>query len=295
MGASLKLWMAALKPPIYNTIIVPVLVGTAAAKADGHSVSLQLCWQMMLAMILLLTWCNISNDVFDAMTGVDEEKEESYVSVSGSWWGCLIVSKICLVLSFVMVRSSVQHLSDPRILYRILTSAGIAYLYQGPPFRLSYKGVGELLCFLAFGIVGTPAFYFMQAPRSQPSSLLNVCSVLVGCTTSCILFCSHFHQGEKDKLAGKLSPIVRLGTKRASELLTLLVVGVYLTVLLCFAEKIVPFKSVALIGVSVPLAKQLVDTALKFHDRKEDIRHLKISASRWHIVFHVMLSVSLIL
>ena len=37
-------------------------------------------------------------------------------------------------------------------------------------------------------------------------------SVVVGLTTASILFCSHFHQLATDKTAGKLSPIVRLGS-----------------------------------------------------------------------------------
>ena len=33
------------------------------------------------------------------------------------------------------------------------------YAYQGPPFRLSYKGLGEPICFAAFGPLATGAFY----------------------------------------------------------------------------------------------------------------------------------------
>jgi 1,4-dihydroxy-2-naphthoate octaprenyltransferase len=40
-------------------------------------------------------------------------------------------------------------------------------------------------------------------------------SVLVGLTTTGILFCSHFHQIEGDLSAGKQSPLVRLGASRA--------------------------------------------------------------------------------
>lgn len=35
---------------------------------------------------------------------------------------------------------------------------------QGPPFRLSYRGLGEPLCFLAFGPLATSAFYLAQVP-----------------------------------------------------------------------------------------------------------------------------------
>lgn len=39
-------------------------------------------------------------------------------------------------------------------------------------------------------------------------------SAIVGLTTAVILFCSHFHQIQGDMAAGKVSPLVRLGTQR---------------------------------------------------------------------------------
>lgn len=46
---------------------------------------------------------------------------------------------------------------------RMLAAAvAMGYLYQGPPFRLSYLGLGEPLCFAAFGPLATCAFYLAQ-------------------------------------------------------------------------------------------------------------------------------------
>ena len=44
------------------------------------------------------------------------------------------------------------------------------------------------------------------------SAAVVACSVVVGITTSLILFCSHFHQIPDDIAANKISPLVRLGT-----------------------------------------------------------------------------------
>lgn len=44
-------------------------------------------------------------------------------------------------------------------------AVAMGYLYQGPPFRLSYKGLGEPLCFVAFGPLATTAFYLTQVIR----------------------------------------------------------------------------------------------------------------------------------
>jgi len=45
--------------------------------------------------------------------------------------------------------------------------------------------------------------------------------VVVGITTTIILFCSHFHQIADDKAANKMSPLVRLGTANAVKVLHL--------------------------------------------------------------------------
>jgi 1,4-dihydroxy-2-naphthoate octaprenyltransferase len=103
--------------------------------------------------------------------------------------------------------------------------------------RLSYKGLGEPLCFVAFGPLATTAFYLAcsahgssqaAAAGSLPglglvqqlllpgtSSLVALLSGIVGITTTVILFCSHWHQIQGDIAAGKRSPLVRLGTHRA--------------------------------------------------------------------------------
>ena len=46
------------------------------------------------------------------------------------------------------------------------------------------------------------------------SAAVGACSVIVGITTSLILFCSHFHQIADDTAAKKLSPLVKLGTAK---------------------------------------------------------------------------------
>ena len=46
---------------------------------------------------------------------------------------------------------------------------------------------------------------------------LATAAMLVGLTTTSVLFCSHFHQVEGDIAAGKMSPLVRLGTRGGYE------------------------------------------------------------------------------
>jgi 1,4-dihydroxy-2-naphthoate octaprenyltransferase len=58
------------------------------------------------------------------------------------------------------------------------------------------------------------------------SPLVLLLSVVVGITTTVILFCSHWHQIQGDIAAGKMSPLVRLGTTNACKVSTRSVLGV---------------------------------------------------------------------
>jgi 1,4-dihydroxy-2-naphthoate octaprenyltransferase len=107
---------------------------------------------------------------------------------------------------------------------RVFCICFILSLLQCPPFRLSYQGLGEPLCFAAFGPFASTAFYLMQGSTRlfdlyialdfsfcmaiiltsggfdsemnylPLSDTILSASVLVGFTTALILFCSHFHQ-----------------------------------------------------------------------------------------------------
>ena len=109
----------------------------------------------------------------------------------------------------------------------LAAATALGHAYQGPPFRLSYKGLGEPLCFAAFGPLATGAFYLAlasgvpggsvwgglpAAPSLAQPGVMGV-AALVGLTTTAILFASHLHQEEGDRAAGKMSPVVRLGVQ----------------------------------------------------------------------------------
>jgi len=101
----------------------------------------------------------------------------------------------------------------------VLLCCGIGYLYQGPPFRLGYRGLGEPLCWLAFGPLATAAALLVLAPQG-PGPIPWQTALALGSgpalATTLVLFCSHFHQIEQDAAHGKRSPVVRLGTARAA-------------------------------------------------------------------------------
>ncbi|MFO5476704.1 MAG: 2-carboxy-1,4-naphthoquinone phytyltransferase, partial [Dolichospermum sp.] len=61
-----KLWMAAIKPPMYSVAIMPIWVGSAVAFRETKIFNFTIFSLFIAASILILAWENISNDVFDA-------------------------------------------------------------------------------------------------------------------------------------------------------------------------------------------------------------------------------------
>ena len=63
-----RLWMAAIKPPMYTVAIMPIFWGTALAYEAMGRINGLIFGLFLSAAILILAWENISNDVFDSET-----------------------------------------------------------------------------------------------------------------------------------------------------------------------------------------------------------------------------------
>ncbi|HTL89803.1 MAG TPA: 2-carboxy-1,4-naphthoquinone phytyltransferase, partial [Leptolyngbya sp.] len=208
-----KLWFAAIKPPMYSVAVMPIWVGSAVAFAETRSLNLLVFFTFLVSAILILAWENLSNDVFDSETGVDVNKANSVVNITGNKSLVFWISNLCLVSGLLGILSIALFQHDFTVIGLILACCAIGYVYQGPPFRLSYKGWGEILCFIAFGPLAFAAAYYSQTQAWSNANF--AASIGVGIATSLVLFCSHFNQVNDDAAIGKKSPVVRLGAKRS--------------------------------------------------------------------------------
>src|ERR671932_1150661 len=212
-----KLWLAAIKTPMYSDAIIPIWVGTAVAYGETRIINGAIFSTFLMSAILIIAWLNLSNDVFDSETGIDKNKAHSLVNLTGNKALIFWLAKLFLAVGVLGIGAISWWQKDPTVILLVVLCCALGYTYQGPPFRLGYQGLGEIICFFTFGPLAFAAAYYSQ---TQTWSATNfAASVIVGITTSIILFCSHFHQVEDDIAAGKRSPIVRLGTKRGAQVL----------------------------------------------------------------------------
>ncbi|OUL18502.1 2-carboxy-1,4-naphthoquinone phytyltransferase [Nostoc sp. RF31YmG] len=287
-----KLWMAAIKPPMYSVAIMPIWVGTAVAFAETKNFHAAVFSTFIAAAILILAWENISNDVFDSETGIDKNKHHSLVNLTGKKLVVFWLGNLCLGLGLLGILAIALWQQDLTVIGIILLCCALGYMYQGPPFRLGYQGLGEILCFFAFGPLAVGAAYYSQTQAWSMTSLLA--SVIVGIVTSLILFCSHFHQVDDDIAAGKRSPIVRLGTQKASQVLTWFTASIYPLTLILVLWGIFPVWTL-LSWLSLPFAVKLCRHVQKNHNQPDKVNNCKFIAVAVHFWACLLLGVGFVI
>ncbi|MEB3244162.1 MAG: 2-carboxy-1,4-naphthoquinone phytyltransferase [Cyanobacteriota bacterium] len=282
-----RLWRAAIKWPMYAVAVMPVLLATGWRLSQSLPVRPGQLALFLVAAILLLAWENLANDVFDAATGVDEQaKPHSLVQLTGSRGGVAGLANGALGLGLALM-ALVALRSSPTVLLLVLACCGVGYIYQGPPFRLGYKGLGEPLCWLAFGPLATAAALMALAPPNPgaaaaaiPWSTALVLGSGPALATTLVLFCSHFHQVEQDAAHGKRSPVVRLGTARAAAVVPWFVAA---SLALQAAPVLLGWwpLSALLAGLGIPPARALIQLLADRHDQPDRIVGSKFLALRF--------------
>ncbi len=278
--------MAAIKPPMYSVAVMPIWVGTAIARFQTDRLNWQIFLTFLVSAILILAWENLSNDVFDSETGVDVNKANSLVNLTGNKLLIFWLANLFLLLGLAGIVTIALWQQDMVVISLILVCCALGYVYQGPPFRLSYKGVGEILCFFAFGPIALTAVYYSQTKAWSGVNLLA--SVIVGIATSLILFCSHFNQVEDDAAVGKRSPVVRLGSQRSAQLLPWICGTVYVLVLLGVLCQLFPAWTLLVIA-SLPAAVRLCRLIGRHYDQPETLTYCRLIAVEFQFWTGLML------
>jgi 2-carboxy-1,4-naphthoquinone phytyltransferase len=274
-----KLWYAAIKPPMYSVAVMPIWVGSAVAVAETQQFNLPVFITFLLSSIFILAWENLSNDVFDSETGVDVNKRNSLVNITGNKGLIFWLGNGCLALGLLGIGTIALWQKDFTVIGLILLCCAIGYIYQGPPFRLSYQGMGEILCFFAFGPLAFTAAYYSQTQAWSATNL--AASVIVGLATSLILFCSHFNQVKDDAAVGKRSPVVRLGTRRSAQLLPWICGSLYGLTMLGVLLHLFPIWTGLMVG-SLPIAYKLCHFIGTQHDQPEKLTFCRLIAVKLH-------------
>ncbi len=292
-----KLWKQAIKWPLYSVAILPVFITGAYLLNQYEKVKIYNLIAFTLAAILILLWENLTNDLFDAEKGIDEFKFHSIVNLINNKKIISFIAYTSLVIGLLII-SIISVSTNINILILVSACCFLGYLYQGPPFRFGYQGLGEPLCWLAFG----PFAYSAVLIALNPSNIYIVnipwkISLLLGSgpslATTLVLFCSHFHQIIEDKKHGKNSPLVRLGAKKGSQLVPWIIFTIYSFQFFTIVTGFIPVFCILYL-ISFPQALRLINLLQSSYKIPSAIKNCKFIAIKFQTLNGVGLITGLI-
>ena len=228
-----RVWLLAARPATLPAAVVPVIVGTAAALHGGASGKPAPFLAALLASLLIQIGTNFANDVFDFRRGADTPDRlgpprvtqtglvtpHQVLAATYVTFGLAALIGIYLVVEggwFILLIGALSIV------------AGLAY--TGGPFPYGYHALGDLLCFVFFGVLGVIGSAYLQTHTVTP--LAPAASIPTGCLVTAILVVNNLRDIDTDRHVGKTTLAVLLGQAGTRLEYTILVAAAYVLPLL---------------------------------------------------------------
>ncbi len=222
-------WVRASQAILFEAAIVPACVGTAAAVAAGSPF-------VPLSFALILTSLVAIQAGANLLKGYYEAQDRAVPpSSTGSWiafdsgaavglakdprnvlrtaWAGMVVG-IAAGLGLVALTRSLTLLAFG------LAGFVLAWSYSSPPLQLSYRGIGEVSTFLAFGPIMTVGATVAFGSAGLVEGFFA--SLVLGFLAAAISFARYFPNEPEDRAKGKRTPVTILGTRKAASFLVAL-------------------------------------------------------------------------
>lgn len=288
-----KTWVKTSRPFTLTATLSPVLVGTALAGYEG-TFRLWIFLATFFSCLFLQIGTNYFNEYFDYRYGLDHagslgamtvifKQEMTAGQVLGGGILCFALAALLGVILIFTV--------GPEIILFGLAGILIAYFYSARPFKFASRGLGDVMVFLAMGVLMTWGSYYVQIHHWSWNAL--AASVPVGFLVTSILNMNNVRDYQDDLAVNKKTLPVRFGLKFGQRFHAALLFGSYLATTIFVLAHLLPWACL-LVWLTFPLAYLNVRAVLSATERKAFIIGIK-KTSMLHMVFGLVLALSLLL
>jgi len=246
--------------PFLTATVVPVFLGLAAAAYDHHF-SVGLAALTLLGAVAVHLGLNVTNDIFDTLSGVDAVNFTPTKFSGGSrvlQYGLVNMRQmVALAAVFyaiaIIVGLLLVAISGLGLLWLGVAGILISYFYTAPPLRLVHRGLGELCVALGFGPIMVLGAYFVQTRQYALRPL--VLSIPVAIFVMLILYANEVPDRFADAKAGKRTLVVRMQPAAVIRGYVVAAAVAYVVVIAGVVAGILPWPTLISL-VTIPLAYQ---------------------------------------
>ncbi|MBM7582753.1 1,4-dihydroxy-2-naphthoate octaprenyltransferase [Caldicoprobacter guelmensis] len=259
-------------PKIWIASTVPMVVG--AAFAFGSTGKFDIYWFIV---ALTAVYCieigkNAVNEWVDYLSGVDRfVTPDKRTPFSGGKKTIvdekLTPSEVVMIalVTFLIacgIGLYIIFFKEIGVLWIGIAGILLSILYSLPPFKLAYRGLGEVTVGLTFGPLIVLGIYCLQTGKMDLSALWV--SLPIGILIANVLWINQFPDYEADLQGNKRNWVVRLGKEKSVKVFAILFLIAYLWFILLAIVLKNPFWLLGLI--SVPLAVRAVRVAQQHYN-----------------------------
>lgn len=293
--SSFSIWMQAIRPFAFPASLVPILTGFALAIGQGDSPLWGLAPLVLICGLLYHTATNLISDYFDWIKGVDKDYTfgssrvivEGWLSPQQILKGGWIAFGVAVGLGFILI----FYRGWPIFLLGLVGLLG-GYLYTGKPLGFKYIALGDIGVFLLMGPLMALGSYYSITGKL---ALLPVyASLPIGLLTVAILHANNTRDIRHDTQAG-VKTLASLIGHQASRFYYLGLVGAaFGLVITLVATRLLPLFSLIVL-ISLPMALKNISQMLKAQaERSEEIAMLDIRTAQHHLLFGILLILSIV-
>ena len=273
--AKARAWKQAIRPLSLTASLIPIMVGGAIALSVVDTFNFFLFFMTLLGGLLIQAGTNMINDWKDAkrdnensggirpFTGGSKMIQLGLISRGDMGFFGIVLSCIALLIGIFLITASGLGLI-PLVLYGIL--AGLFYTNESGKFSFINlaPGIAEFLIATTFGVMMTMGAFYVQTGYFSLQSFLI--SLPVAIFISNVLLINQFQDSDADRKSDKNTLVVRLGKRKAKNVL---VGGFILAYLIIGLLPLLNFAPTTLYVafLSIPFAIQATRYAHKNYDK----------------------------
>lgn len=212
---SLNAWFLAIRPKTLTGAVIPVMMGTALALHDATVSWLPALGCLLFACAMQVA-ANFINDLYDFLKGTDRADRLGPERACAQGW--ITPRAMKRGIGVTLLLAAAAGLSVLWCVWSHLPCGGwelvvlgaicmlFAFLYTT---LLSYKGWGDLLVLLFFGLVPVCGTYYVQGFTITTNLLMT--GLMCGVSIDTLLVVNNYRDREQDAVSGKRTLIVRYG------------------------------------------------------------------------------------
>ena len=223
LSDKLLILFLASRPKFLTASAAPILVGSTLGFAISGTFDWPLFLLALFAIMFLHAGANIANDYFDHLSRNDWINKNPTPFSGGSRFiqqgllspkATLLTSLLCLTIATFL--GFIILLITQSVFILVLGLVGLlgGFFYTAPPIKLGYRGIGEIVIALLFGIFPVYGSYFLQTGSVDIIPLAS--AYIIAVWIFLVILINEFPDLETDSTVNKKNLIVLFGVRPGS-------------------------------------------------------------------------------